>query len=220
MTFMNCFTQLNMDNSSGFYDISTPQVSFNMWNSMPLFNFDTGFKFPSFDFSNLNIFNWNTNISWSNNLSFGDTFTRTSSSIGTSRSTLKLDGYNASAGRKLADIAMNRRQADRWSSIRGTGKCATYTKKAIEAAGMGSYVSGHGYQMTDILSRNKNFKQISASGVDVTKLPAGCVLVYGKGVSGYNKDYGHTEITTGDGRGVSQAITYNVRKPSAIFIPV
>ena len=85
---------------------------------------------------------------------------------------------------------------------------------------MGSYVSGHGYQMTDILSRNKNFKQISASGVDVTKLPAGCVLVYGKGVSGYNKDYGHTEITTGDGRGVSQAITYNVRKPSAIFIPV
>ena len=99
MTFMNCFTQLNMDNSSGFYDISTPQVSFNMWNSMPLFNFDTGFKFPSFDFSILNIFNWNTNISWSNNLSFGDTFTRTSSSIGTSRSTLKLDGYNASAGR-------------------------------------------------------------------------------------------------------------------------
>ncbi len=217
MTFTSFIPQFNINSDNGFFNTMTPLM--NMWNNVPLFNFDNCIKFPSFDFSNLNIFD-NSNFSWNNNLSIGDSFTRTTNKLKPNTSGLKLEGYNATTGQKLAKIAMDRRQADRWSSIKGTGKCATYTKKAIEAAGMGSYVMGDGYQMTGILSKNKNFKQISPNGIDVKDLPAGCVLVYDKGVSGYNKQYGHTEITTGDGRGVSQAITYNVRKPSAIFIPV
>lgn len=217
MTFTSFIPQFNINSDNGFFNTMTPLM--NMWNNVPLFNFDNCIKFPSFDFSNLNIFD-NSNFSWNNNLSIGDSFTRTTNKLKPNTSGLKLEGYNATTGQKLAKIAMDRRQADRWSSIKGTGKCATYTKKAIEAAGMGSYVMGDGYQMTSILSKNKNFKQISPNGIDVKDLPAGCVLVYGKGVSGYHKQYGHTEITTGDGRGVSQAITYNVRKPSAIFIPV
>ena len=75
--------------------------------------------------------------------------------------------------------------------------------------------------MSKILKNNKNFKEISPEGIDVGKLPAGCVLVYDKGVEGYSKRYGHTEITTGDGRAVSDGITKNLcKKPSAIFIPV
>lgn len=217
MTFTNFIPQFNINSDNGFFNTMTPSI--NMWNNVPLFNFDNCIKFPSFDFSNLNIFD-NSNFSWNNNLSIGDSFTRTTNKLKPNTSGLKLEGYNATAGEKLAKIAMDRRQTDRWSNIKGTGKCATYTKEAIEAAGMGSYVMGDGYQMTSILSKNKNFKQISPNGIDVKDLPAGCVLVYGKGVSGYHKQYGHTEITTGDGRGVSQAITYNVRKPSAIFIPV
>ena len=74
--------------------------------------------------------------------------------------------------------------------------------------------------MADVLKNNKNFKQISPEGVDLKKLPAGCVLVFGRGKSGYSSSYGHTEITTGTGKAVSDGITNNLRKPSAIFIPV
>ena len=74
--------------------------------------------------------------------------------------------------------------------------------------------------MSNILANNPNFKKLSSNNVNVKELPAGCVLVYDKGAQGYSKEYGHVEITTGDGRGVSDGITQNLRKPSAIFIPV
>ena len=125
-----------------------------------------------------------------------------------------LDGYNASAGQRLANIALNK--ATGWKKL-----CATYVKTAIRDANLGAYESGHAYQMSSILRHNKNFKEISTNIVDVKDLPAGCVLVYNKGAQGYNKDYGHTEITTGDGRAVSDGITKNLhKKPSAIFMPV
>lgn len=124
-----------------------------------------------------------------------------------------LRNYNAQKGRKLASIALD-------NSIGWSGYCAKYVKTAIRDSGLGSYTSGDAYQMTDILQNNSNFKQISTSNVNVDDLPAGCVLVYDKGVQGYSNNYGHVEITTGDGRGVSDGITNNLRKPSAIFIPV
>jgi hypothetical protein len=75
--------------------------------------------------------------------------------------------------------------------------------------------------MPSILKSNRNFKEISTEGIDVAKLPAGCILVYGRGEQGYDEDAGHTEITTGDGRAVSDGITKNLyKKPSNIFIPV
>lgn len=127
---------------------------------------------------------------------------------------LKLEGYNASKGERLANIALNR-------SVGWTGYCARYVKNSIQNAGLGLYKYGHAYQMKDILKNNSNFKEISTENVDVKDLPAGCVLVYGKGKEGYSKNYGHTEITTGDGRAVSDGITKNLyKKPSAIFIPV
>lgn len=127
---------------------------------------------------------------------------------------ISLSNYNASAGQRLANIALNR-------SVGWTGYCARYVKRAICAANLGSYESGHAYQMSSILRKNKNFKEIPVDSVNVKDLPAGCILVYGKGKAGYHKKYGHTEITTGDGRAVSDGITKNLRKePSAIFIPV
>ena len=142
-----------------------------------------------------------------------DTFTKRSD-IDYSKDELKLDGYNAFKGERLAKIALN-------NSVGWTGFCATYVKRAIQAANLGSYEYGHAYQMPNILSDNSNFKEISPEGVDVSKLPAGCVLVYGKDVEGYSKKYGHTEITTGDGRAVSDGITKHLyKKPSNIFVPV
>ena len=142
-----------------------------------------------------------------------DTFTRTKK-IQQSPDNLTLSGYNAKAGEKLANIALN-------NSIGWTGYCARSVKNAIQDADLGSYQLGHAYQMSSILRGNKNFKEISTENIDVSKLPAGCVLVYGKGEQGYSRDYGHTEITTGDGRAVSDGITRNLhKKPSAVFMPV
>ena len=127
---------------------------------------------------------------------------------------LQIKGYDADAGIKLAKTAMEK-------AVGWTGYCARYVKTAIRDSGLGEYVSGHAFQMPKILRKNKNFRELSKYQVDVKKLPAGCILVYGKGVSGYSSAYGHVEITTGDGRAVSDGITKNLRNnPTAIFMPV
>ena len=122
-------------------------------------------------------------------------------------------GYNAQKGQKLANIAIK-------NTIGFTGQCATYAKRDIEQAGLGKYESGHAYQCDDILRKNPNFKEISTAGLDLKKLPAGCVLVYEKGVSGYSNSYGHIEITDGQGGARSDGKTNNIRAGAKVFIPV
>ena len=131
-----------------------------------------------------------------------------------SHDNIQIKGYDKNAGEKLANVALKK-------VVGWTGYCARYVKNAIKEAGLGAYVSGHAFQMAGIMRKNNNFRELSPYQVDVNKLPAGCVLVYGKGVSGYNSKYGHVEITTGDGRAVSDGITKSVhKKPTAIFMPV
>ena len=72
----------------------------------------------------------------------------------------------------------------------------------------------------NVLSLNKNFKEISANGLDLKSLPAGCILVYGRGQAGYSSKYGHVEITTGTGQAVSDGITNNIRPGARVFVPV
>ena len=250
MTIYNQFTNLNMDYLSNGMNTQTswftPTFSFTGW-SMPSFNFNSIFPsffnsasfMPSFNFdfdfsklfptdiwsNNTNNSNWNFNWSntnttsiWDNNSSrkldttfpLGDTFTLTNKN----KKGFFVSNYDADAGEKLAKTAL--------SSSKGfSGYCATYVKKAIEKSGLGSYEQGHAYEMSGILRKNKNFKEISPLEVNVKDLPAGCVIVYDKGAQGYHSKYGHTEITTGDGRAVSDGITKNLHKtPSAIFVPV
>lgn len=176
-------------------------MSFNWFNPFNISQMSMPTIFPTF----------NTYPDYSINT---DYFVKSKSKINFSKDNLKIDGYNASKGERLAKIALKR-------SVGFTGWCATYVKEAIELANLGPYIKGDAYKMKDILKNNSNFKEVSTNHVDVKKLPAGCVLVYDKGVAGYDKDAGHTEITTGDGRAVSDGITKNLhKKPSAIFIPV
>ena len=93
-------------------------------------------------------------------------------------------------------------------------------KNAIQACGLGKYEYGDAYKMTGILRKNSHFKEISPNSVNVKDLPAGCVIVFDRGMYEYSDKYGHVEITTGDGRGVSDGVTTNLQKPSAIFMPV
>ncbi|MBD5401234.1 hypothetical protein HDR58_00315 [bacterium] len=122
-------------------------------------------------------------------------------------------GYNAQKGMQLAKNALN-------SAVGFTGYCARYVKNAIAKTGLGNYQAGDAYQMISIMRKNKNFKEINPNTVNVNNLPAGCVLVFDRGAQGYSGKYGHTEITDGNGRGISDGITNNLKKPTAIFMPV
>ncbi len=127
---------------------------------------------------------------------------------------ITIDGYNAQAGQKLADIAL--KNADSFHN-----HCAGHVETDIEEAGLGQRTDVDAYQMFNTMDNNPNFKPLETTNVDVSKLPAGCVPVYDKGVSGYSSDYGHVEITLGDGRAASDGITNNMRQnPTAIYAPV
>lgn len=210
--------------SGSLFDNFIP-TSFSAPPPMPTFTMPSVFENNIFSNSNLstnNIWdtpNWNNfstlgvNFSsgnWSSNTSsIGDSFTLNNKN----KAKFSMKGYNASAGERLASIALR-------NQIGFNKQCARYVKKAIVQAGLGTYESGHGFQMANVLRKNKNFKEVSPTAYNVNSLPAGCVLVYGKGVEGYNAKYGHVEITTGDGRAVSDGITKNLRQPSAVFVPV
>ena len=123
-------------------------------------------------------------------------------------------GYNANKGYELAQNALS-------NAVGWTGYCARHVKKAIANSNLGEYKSGHAYNMIGILDQNPKFKKISPDGINLKTLPAGCVLVYGRGVGGYSSKYGHVEITTGTGKAVSDGITNNLyKKPTAIYMPI
>lgn len=127
-------------------------------------------------------------------------------------------GYNSSLANKLVNIAMQ----DKKSNAAKGGDCATYVKRAIQKAGLGKYESGDAYACADILARNtKHFREIKVSPSDIPKLPAGCVIVYPQGDMHYSDDFGHIEITLGNGQGVSDKV-YNVSPSSKarVFVPI
>ena len=168
-------------------------------NDKLLYNNDYGFEYK-FDYSLLN------------KDYFPSKTIRKKSSTALSR--LEDVGYSAEKGTRLAREAKN-------GAVGFTGFCAKYTKKAIDRAGLGKYKAGHAYQCDTILDNNPNFKQISTEGLNLDKdLPAGCVLVYEKGVAGYSSQYGHVEITDGNGNAYSDGKTRNIRPGAKVYIPV
>lgn len=179
-------------------------------NNVYPYNFSAGIGLFNFDKSYTNPYK-----------SFGNYFIRDTKSIRLSGNKvnnkpsldLKNVGYNPSKGQKLANIA--KQNATGFKKL-----CATYVKKDIEQAGLGKYEYGHAYQCDDILDRNPNFKEISTKGLDLTALPAGCVLVYDRGVARYSKQYGHIEITDGNGNAFSDGKTKHIKPGAKVYVPV
>lgn len=231
----SCSFMPSFMNFSAFTPISNWNFSmFNDWNMPSLFNFSPFGNNFGFNNSSLSTSIWNDVPSCStptfdsfslstfdNSYKLPSTGIKTTTKIESDNIRLStkvnssvLKNYNANAGKKLAQIAL-------YGSTGTRGKCAKYVKNAIVRSGLGEYEWGHAYQMTSILRNNPNFKEISPRSVNLKDLPAGCVLVYNKGVGGYSKDYGHTEITTGNGSAVSDHVTKKLKQtPSAIFMPV
>ena len=127
--------------------------------------------------------------------------------------TLSEAGYNEDKGTKLARTV-------RKNVIGFNGDCARYVRIALEESGLGTGERGDGHDYAKILSHNKNFKEISTKGVDLSTLPPGCILVYDRGVAGYDKKFGHVEITLGNGQAASDGITNNIRAGARVFVPV
>ncbi len=99
--------------------------------------------------------------------------------------------------------------------------CARYVKNAIVKSGLGPYINGNGEYCKYILRANPNFKEVNVPGKELSKLPAGCIIVYDKFDGGYGKD-GHVEITLGDGRACSDIINNEISESDRAytFIPV
>ncbi|MCY1082751.1 LysM peptidoglycan-binding domain-containing protein [Archangium lansingense] len=102
------------------------------------------------------------------------------------------------------------------------GLCATGVSRAIQNA-FGFKVWGNGNQIDNNLPRDK-FKQVNMSLEEALKIP-GLVLTWEKTSSRLGSIYGHTAITTGDGRSsVSDFIERNTlgaggRSGFKVFMP-
>lgn len=225
-----CFTMPNFFSNFSLFNFGSN--NFNPFGQMPYFNLypnPTNFMSPSiFNFTNNQLAtdyydsfdNYQTNFQFMpQDIKIAPTYDHFEFNITnnpktqTKTFTGSLEEYCEQSGKKLAEIALK-------NSTGFNNMCATKVKNAIKEANLGEYETGDAHMTNEILAKNPNFKEIPTEGVNLKELPAGCILVYEKGVAGYSKEYGHVEITTGDGRGVSDGITNNLRQPSSIFIPV
>ena len=107
------------------------------------------------------------------------------------------------AGPSGASAAMRRLAQAGLSTARGMGGyssqglCATGVSRSIQNA-LGISVHGNGNQIDNNLPRDK-FKQVNMSLAEALKTP-GLVLTWERTSSAAGQKYGHTAITTGDGR--------------------
>ena len=128
---------------------------------------------------------------------------------------LKDAGYNSELAQKLAKEVASHVESG------STGFCSRYVSDAMARLGIAG-ARGDAWELKSSLRNNPHFKEIDPSSVDVAKLPAGCVLVYPRGDAGYSNDFGHVEITLGDGTAASDFINRNVKQSQnmSIFVPV
>lgn len=157
-------------------------------------------SFGNFNFDYSNISNNSNNI-----FSIGyNSFNQNRCAINTAVTipALKNIGYNESLGKRLAENALSAVQphSTRW--------CAKYVKNAIAKTGLGEHTDGNAFECASKLANNSHFKEVNVSGNNLKALPAGCVIVYNKnaalyGGGNYDPDYGHIEISLGNGQAAS-----------------
>ena len=106
------------------------------------------------------------------------------------------NSYNATVGNRLADAAY--REA---MSRQTVGWCYAAVADAVERI-TGPFLWGSSaYMAADQLSNSSWFFEVSVS--DLRQLPAGAVVVWGKGSS----PHGHISVALGDGREASDHVT-------------
>ncbi len=146
----------------------------------------------------------------------------TSGSSGSSGPSIVGGSIHATATMKRL-AAAGRQAAMGMGGYHSQGLCATGVSRAIVSA-MGIKVWGNGNQIDNNLPKNK-FKQVNISLAEALKIP-GLVLTWERTSSAAGQKYGHTAITTGDGRSsCSDFIENNTlgaggRSGLKIFVPI
>ena len=98
--------------------------------------------------------------------------------------------YNPTVGRELAAASL----AETAGRIKSTGMCYFYVANAVDKTIERFLYGGHAYMAADQLAAKKDlFVEVSATSL--SSLPAGAIVVWGKG----NSKSGHISIAQGDG---------------------
>lgn len=228
----NSFNQM-FSNNTDMFDYQMPALNTGMdYNFMPQNN-SFNFTMPNIDFSQFNIGNMfgSSNINTSAFVNqFYNNFTASLSQknknwmeqinnmftmFGPQAANLNNVTYNQQKAQQIASNALTR------AGSHSTKQCAKYVNDAMEYAGL-DFSRGHAYQMIDNLRNSKDFKEVSITKDQLASLPAGCILVYPRGAAGYSSEYGHIEITLGDGRAASDFVNSNPKYSNQmkVFVPV
>ncbi|MBM4282542.1 MAG: hypothetical protein FJ137_17920 [Deltaproteobacteria bacterium] len=117
-----------------------------------------------------------------------------STSGGTAVSGAPLSG--SAFGNQIAAAA--ERSARRLNSV---GACALGVNNALISVGVPG--RGHAYQKAEQLERNPRFREANVSANQLSQLPAGSVVVWGRSGA---KLWGHVSVALGDGREASDHI--------------
>lgn len=190
---MNSFTNLSNNIPRPNHSSHRPNNPPNSYSFTPsIVNDPVRVETPSYNYNSNRTYNINTN---------------------TNLPQLRDIGYNPEKGTKLVHAALS-------NATGFSGFCAKYVRFALEESGLSNGMKADAAEYDTVLDNNPNFKQISTQGLDLRSLPAGCILVYERGQSGYSSKYGHVEITIGNGQAVSDGITNNIRPGAKVYVPV
>jgi peptidoglycan hydrolase-like protein with peptidoglycan-binding domain len=85
--------------------------------------------------------------------------------------------------------------------LNSVGRCALGVNNALVSLGVQG--RGHAYQKAEQLANNPRFREVNVSSGDLSRLPAGAVVVWGRSGA---KPYGHVSVALGDGREASDHI--------------
>lgn len=119
---------------------------------------------------------------------------------GTQRSGRTIDVGDIEGGSRAQQLA---RIAQRTATRMGTvGYCAKGVNDSLIAAGLASE-RGHAYQKAEQLARDSDFREVNVSRDQLSKLPPGAVVVWGRSNA---KPWGHVTVSLGDGREASDHV--------------
>jgi LysM repeat protein len=123
--------------------------------------------------------------------------------------------YNPTVGRELAAASL----AETAGRIKSTGMCYFYVANAVDKTIERFLYGGHAYMAADQLAAKKDlFVEVSATSL--SSLPAGAIVVWGKG----NSKSGHISIAQGDGTETSdfrgkQMLSHYGDGSARVFLP-
>jgi len=124
-------------------------------------------------------------------------------------------GYDASLGKAIAHDVKS--EANRRGTV---GNCYNAVADVIDRSVSKFLSGGHAYMSAPQLAARKDlFREVPPN--DLSKLPAGAVVVWGKGSS----KSGHISIALGDGREASDHIAPQMQShyggaPARVFLPI